>query len=112
MSITPTSIRDLNFRDILGRLCGLRVSVYEALLEHGPCTTRQLAEASGIDILTVRPRVTELYQLGLAVTVMPSDAEAPTPRESTYRALTAAEAEDLFRQRQAEAFDPQTQLPL
>jgi hypothetical protein len=32
----------------------------------GPCTTAELAEESGLNILRVRPRVTELVQLGLA----------------------------------------------
>lgn len=106
MSITPTNIRDLCFRDIKARLHGLRASVYEALLEHGPMTTRALADASGMCILTVRPRVTELFQLGFAVLVI-DDTCPHLPREGVFRALTAAEAETVFLERQAAAHDPQ-----
>jgi hypothetical protein len=40
-------------------------AVYTAWLAHGPSTTRRLAEASGIDILNVRPRTTDLVHMGL-----------------------------------------------
>jgi hypothetical protein len=52
---------------VLGRVTGLRRDVLSVLTARGPCTTRELAALSGIDLLTVRPRVTELVQLGLVV---------------------------------------------
>lgn len=94
--MSPIDLRNATFRDITARLVNLRASIYEALIDHGPCTTRQLARDCGIDLLTVRPRVTELYQLGLAVLVE-SDHH-----EGIYRALTLAEAEAAFDARQAE----------
>lgn len=84
------------FNELKGRLIHLRLSVYEALLEHGPCTTRQLAETCHIDILTVRPRMTELVQLGFAECLDGED------REGVYKALTLAQAEALFALRHAE----------
>lgn len=84
------------FAELKGRLIHLRLSVYEALLEHGPCTTRELAKACHIDILTVRPRMTELVQLGFAVCLDGED------REGVYKACTLAEAEKAFDLRHAE----------
>lgn len=90
----PTTHRDATFRDLKNKLICLRLSVWEALGQHGPCTTRELARECGIDLLTVRPRVTELVKLGFAVC---EDLEG---HEGTYRALTLAEAEDGFNARQ------------
>lgn len=81
------------WRELQGRLIHLRLSVYEALLEHGPCTTRELAAACHIDLLTVRPRMTELVQLGFAVCLDEGG------HEGRYQALTLAEAETAFEER-------------
>lgn len=62
--MNPEAIRDMNWEEIQGRLEGWRGRIYEALAKHGPCTTHELAGASGISLLTVRPRITELVQLG------------------------------------------------
>ena len=61
----PVDLRNENWASMMGRMEGLRKVVYGQLAKHGPCTTRRLAEVSGIDLLTVRPRVTELVSLGL-----------------------------------------------
>jgi predicted DNA-binding transcriptional regulator len=63
---TTTEVRDAVFRKLRGKLAGLRLTVYENMLRLGPRTTRELAEAMRLSILTVRPRVSELYELGLA----------------------------------------------
>ncbi|MES2596413.1 MAG: hypothetical protein V4662_13795 [Verrucomicrobiota bacterium] len=106
----PIDYRNETFRDIQTRLHSDRATVLEALQIHGPTTTRHLAEAMGCDILSVRPRVTELVQLGMAELVQP-EADAPK-REGVYRALTIPEAEALFAERQAAASDPQGTLDL
>lgn len=62
----PVDYRNATWLDIQGKLEGHRERVYHALILHGPITTRDLSARIGIDILTVRPRVTELCQLGLA----------------------------------------------
>ena len=64
-SLTPSSIRDQNFHGLRWGLDRRRGEVYEAWVAHGPGTTRQVAEKSGLDLLALRPRTTELYQLGL-----------------------------------------------
>lgn len=104
--MSPINYRDATWRDIQGRLCSLRASVYEALLEFGPCTTRELTKYCDIDLLSIRPRMTELVQLGFAVCL----DERGT--EGTYRALTVTEAEALFTARQLAAQDPQAMLTL
>lgn len=104
--MSPIDYRNATFRDLHGRLVNLRASVYEALMEHGPCTTRELARACDIDLLTVRPRVTELVQLGFV------ECLDEHGHEGRYRALTLAEAETLFAQRQRAALNPQLELEL
>lgn len=104
--MTPIDYRNGTFAHIQARLHGDRASVLEALQMHGPATTRDLAKAMGADVLSVRPRVTELVQLGMAALVEPADPQAPK-REGVYRALTIPEAEALFAQRRAAAQDPQ-----
>jgi predicted transcriptional regulator len=62
----PIDYRNNTWFDIQAKLEGSRARIYNALMIHGPCTTRELASRIGMDILTVRPRVTELCQLVLA----------------------------------------------
>ncbi len=61
----PIDFRNATWQEIQGKLSGQRRLIYEAWLLHGPCTTRELAHKSGLSILTVRPRTTELFQLML-----------------------------------------------
>ena len=61
----PIDIRDANWATLRQSLQGRLAAVYQAWLDLGPATTRQLAEHSGIDILNVRPRTTDLCALGL-----------------------------------------------
>lgn len=65
----PIDFRNETFEAIQSRLVDLRRTVWEAWMQHGPGTTREVAKKSGIDILTFRPRTTELFQLGLVVLV-------------------------------------------
>lgn len=59
-------IRDMGWSARRQRLCGDRARVYVGLLRYGPLTTRELAGWLKMDVLNVRPRVTELCYLGLA----------------------------------------------
>jgi len=102
----PADIRNTTFRELQSRLVHLRLSVWEALAHHGPCTTRELAHECGMDLLTVRPRVTELVQLGFAECLSESEHD----REGIYRALTVAEAEALFEARKRELAETQLSL--
>lgn len=79
--MNPEDIRDMNWDEMAGHLSGLREKVYNALAKHGPCTTCELAGASGISLLTVRPRMTELCQLGFA------DCTGKTSHDGVYVAV-------------------------
>ena len=64
--MTPRDISNENWRNIQEKLQGLREQVYRGMLAVGPQTTCALSELIDIPLLTVRPRVTELCELGLA----------------------------------------------
>ena len=61
----PVDFRNETFDQLKDRLDAIRADVHRAWLAHGPGTTRDVAAKAAIDILTFRPRSTELYQLGL-----------------------------------------------
>jgi hypothetical protein len=60
----PLDFRLATFADLQERLQGQRAAVFAAWKKYGPCTTQQLAASSGLSILSLRPRTTELFQLG------------------------------------------------
>lgn len=90
--MNPSDVRDGNWDRLQERLTKMGREVYEALLVWGPCTTRELAERAELDLLTVRPRVTELCQAGLAECVR-LDEEERRAREGVYRAKGRREVE-------------------
>lgn len=100
----PIDHRNATFQDLQAKVTGNRLAVLEALKRHGAATTRELAHAMGWEVLSVRPRLTELFQLGF---VRCLDREH---HEGTYEALTGSEARQLHAQRQAEALGTETQL--
>lgn len=61
----PVDFSRENFAEIRDRLDAKRAAAHLAWLEHGPGTTREVAQCAGWDLLAFRPRSTELYQLGL-----------------------------------------------
>ena len=67
--MTSTDLRNATYAGLMERLPELRLLVYRAYQAHGPGTTRQVAYESGIDLLSFRPRSTELQQLGLVVQI-------------------------------------------
>lgn len=107
----PVYFRNATFEDIKAQLSGRRMAVYAQLAEHGPCTTRELARRSGIDILAVRPRVTELVQLGFASCVPPVKPDAPG-KEGWYQAEPEAFALGVFLSRESAASSGQLSLKL
>ena len=83
----PTDLRNITWRDVLTHVTEDLVRVHLAWQAHGPGTTRQIAQIAGISLLTLRPRTTDLYKLGLVVLV---DTEA---NNGIYAARTREEAE-------------------
>lgn len=78
--------RTATWDEIRSTLTGRRLAAYEAFQLCGPGTTREVAERSGHDILSLRPRATELLQLGFLV------CEEVIDGQGIYRALTEAAA--------------------
>lgn len=90
----PIDYRNETFEAIQARgLVSERLAVYKAFQQHGPGTTRSIAQKSGIDILNLRPRATELYQLGFLKLV---EQELGSAGGGTYRAYTWEEARAKF----------------
>ncbi|WP_009964033.1 hypothetical protein [Verrucomicrobium spinosum] len=96
------------WESLQSRLSELRLAVYEAWKQHGPGTTRQIAAKANMDILTFRPRTTELLQLGF-ITVW-HGAGDQRGREGVYRAYSYQEALAHFTEQQRKALDPQLTL--
>jgi len=83
-----TDPRDMTWEEIRGGLAGSRERVWRWLLAHGPATTSGISLGMlDLSILTIRPRVCELCQMGLA------EITGREGREGIYRALPLAEAE-------------------
>lgn len=61
----PVDVRNESWADVMRRVDGDRAEVYRALQAHGPATTRELAADMRWDRDNVRPRMTELFQIGL-----------------------------------------------
>jgi len=63
--LKPTDYRNLTWREVLTHLTEDMVRVHLAWQAFGPGTTREVAQRSGISLLTLRPRTTDLGKLGL-----------------------------------------------
>lgn len=63
--MTPAELRNTNFNSLRDSLTERMLDVYRAFKQFGPCSTAQLAEKSGIGLLSLRPRATDLHGLGL-----------------------------------------------
>ncbi len=98
-----TTPRDLTWKELQDRLCGHRGEVWAWLRRHGPATTSRIAEGTGIPLLTVRPRVSELAALGWV------ECTARVVREGAYAALSPATC---LARRLEQTRDVQLPLPL
>lgn len=86
----PIDFRNATWMDLRKRLQGARQRVYGELQKHGPCTTRQLAARSGMDVCSVRPRITELLELSLV------ECDGAEGGQGRYRAVSLHVAEYAF----------------
>ncbi len=93
----PIDIRNEKFQTIYARLTEDRLAVYDALLAAGMCTTRELAERMHRDVLSVRPRVTELMAMCAAELCGRRDGEG------MYRARPYVEWQACFAREQTRA---------
>lgn len=92
----PVDFSRENWQSLRERVSDLREAAWLAWQQHGPGTTEDVAARAGWDVLNLRPRTTELVQLGF-VSLVERDRVA---KAGIYRALTEAEAMASFRSRQ------------
>ncbi len=97
--MTPIDYRNATWEDLQERMPAMRRLVWHAWKIHGPGTTRELATRAHIDLLQVRPRTTELVQLGFVRLV----DEENRGHEGVYQALSEDEARALFDERREAA---------
>ena len=83
----PSDVRDSVWATKQGKFRADWVKAWEALMQHGPGTTREISERSGINLWTLRPRICELCKSFLAELVEKRGTEG------VYRARTREEAE-------------------
>jgi hypothetical protein len=88
--------RSLTFEAVKARLAGQRLRVYDGYRIHGPCTTRVLSGLLQLSILSVRPRTTELLQIGFLAYIGREGSEG------IYIAISELEARKLFERKQEE----------
>ena len=58
-------IRNASWSSIQASLHHRLAAAYQVWCSYGPGTTRDVSQRSGWDILSLRPRTTDLYKLGL-----------------------------------------------
>ncbi len=100
----PIDLRNETWASLQARVSGQRLAVLNAWRQFGDGTTEQLAALSGISILTVRPRTTELVDLGLVELV------GRVATGGVYSAISEEKAIEQFERHKREALTPQ--LPL
>lgn len=83
----PTDLRNANWLEVQQHVTDDMRRVHRAWRDHGPGTTRAVADASGISLLTLRPRTTDLYQLGMV------ECTARDGSEGVYEYRTEGQAE-------------------
>ncbi len=98
---TPENNNDIK-RDQLAKIMdglkGLRAQVHADLTVKGPSTTQALADFMGYSVLTIRPRVTELIEIGLAERVGRQEGTG----SGIYAAISQEEAQRRFHAKAAQ----------
>lgn len=94
MSLRPAQLRNLTWLEVRERVSDDMQRVHRAYAEHGPGTTREIAEKSGISLLTLRPRTTDLYQVGMVECIDRRGGEGVY----AYRNEAQAEAAEAWKQ--------------
>ena len=100
----PIDLRNENFASLKSRLEEKRQAAHYAWLAHGPGTTRDVAAKAALDLLSFRPRSTELFQLGALELI---DRQG---HDGVYRARSLPEWEAWFATANQKAITGQQQL--
>ncbi|MEO5915597.1 MAG: hypothetical protein ABIS50_15290 [Luteolibacter sp.] len=83
--MNTTDPRDMTWEEIRSGLQGAREEIWNWLFKSGPSTTTAIADGTGIGLLTVRPRVSELAVLGFV------KCTGRMKREGIYQAVPVTE---------------------
>ena len=102
--MTSLDICDWNYDRLQAYLAGQRREVLEAWLTLGPGTTRQIATRARIELLTFRPRTTELVQLCLVKLV------GKEGTEGVYEACSEAETREMLAAARQSGYQPEFNL--
>lgn len=103
----PIDFRDATYATLREQLTGMRDVVFQAWIKHGPCTTEELATRAGLSILTLRPRTTELVQLGF---VRLADVQPAGKGSGVYRMARSEEVLGYLREQRENATSGQLTL--
>jgi len=106
MSMRTIDYRNATWASMQASLSGIREQVYHAFEKHGPGTTREVSIKAGISILTLRPRTTELVQLGF-VEMMGGSRDG---LEAVYIAVPVSQVQERFEFWQAQPVQGEMQL--
>lgn len=104
--ITTHDIKLDNWQAVQSRLTDHRLAVWQALAHRGESTSRKLANYMDEDVLTIRPRLTELLQMGFVILT------GKVGHEGTYRACSREEARRAFDLKQSQSNNPQLEMLL
>lgn len=91
-----SEVRDLSWDELRNRVVGAREMVWSWLRKYGPATTRQAADGCGLNLLMVRPRVSELCAWGFVECI------GRTRHDGIYRALSLSESHGRWAEAQRE----------
>jgi hypothetical protein len=94
MNLRPAQLRNLTWKEVRVHVSDDMQRVHRAWAEHGPGTTREVADKSGLSLLTLRPRTTDLYQVGMVECVDRRGGQGVY----AYRSETEAEAAQAWKQ--------------
>jgi len=89
MKIEMTDLRAVNWNELRDKLNPSRKKVHDGFHNFGPATAVEMAAKLGMDKCSTRPRVTELYHLGLLV---PTGIRRQHQHEFAWCSMQAAEA--------------------
>ena len=89
----PVDCRNETWKDVMLRLNSTRNSAYVTVRMFGPGTTEKIATSAGISLLSLRPRICELVQMGLVEMV-----GHVRGREGVYQVVPYEVAEKRFQE--------------
>jgi hypothetical protein len=92
--LKPSDLRNATWAEALTHVTADMRRVHAAYRDHGRGTTRAVARKAGISLLTLRPRTTDLYKLGLVECV----DKHGTSGVYEYRTEAQAEASQAWRE--------------